>query len=371
MASEIILDERVKGVMNYYSCNMLTTISQLEHVSDIFYSETYRAASKKISGYIAGRVMNKKEKEFNESLNFLEKKGFISKTKLEIMEQEKQALGNRAETASTVAMALMPIIFSMAEKKIDQKNYADFFLAWTAYLNQDSKINAMITTNTNSILKSFGVNMSNDQIHKKLDAFRICGFKQPKLSKRYMNSMNKVEIEQLNSIAKLLISPLDMDNAKVKERSMEFLCDFFNMAYAEAEQKIDDICAAQDQVSKLSICTAIDSISFFKSFMRSDGDALDMAQYGIDLDPQMERSKENNIKINKWNEDINHFGVDEGLEKNDWEKDFGNKEEFTEDVIDISHETMADIIKPSREQGIDFMNATMDSEDFFGGDYYA
>lgn len=371
MANEVILDERVKGILNYYSNNMLTTMSQIDHVSEIFYSDIYRTCSKQFSQYIAARVMDKKEKDIRETFNVFEKNlGFISRHKRELMEKQIQDAGTRAGVSASIIMGSIPLLFSHLEKKIDQKNYADFFLGWTAYLNQDGNINAMITTNTAAILRSFGKNMPNDVIRKKLEELRKLGSHQPRLSKRYMNSLNHVEVEALNSIAKLLISPLDMDNVKVKDRSMEFLCDFFDMSYTEAEQKIDDIYIAQDHVSKLSICTAINYLSFFKSFIDSDSDALDMAEYDISLDPQMDRCIENNEKISKWNRDIDNYGVEEGLEKNSFEDDFGEKKEITEDIVEVSNGVMEDTIMPDREQGMEFMEATMDSEEYFGGEWY-
>lgn len=149
---------------------------------------------------------------------------------------------------------------------MNKMNFEKFFMTWMGYINQGMEVSQIMLANTQSILKAANLNLSHERIRAGIRAGQAAS-SLPYLSKRNRSSLNSAGEENMQSIAKLMVSTADLTNHQVRDRALEFMEDIFNISYYDAEQKIEDIQYAQDYLSSFVSFSSFDYISFLKNLL--------------------------------------------------------------------------------------------------------
>ncbi|MGN0606336.1 MAG: hypothetical protein ACI4JM_07425 [Oscillospiraceae bacterium] len=298
---EAVLSENVKYQIQRYSEDTLTSIVQLDHVGDLLHSDVYKATSNKLAAYLSGTVMQKKEKAFYESLKWYEKLGFINSSKQAAYEKSVDTAGKTTALAVNLATTAVPYIKDAISSRMSKLNYEKFFMSWIGYINHGTEVTPIMISNVQSIMLAGGIQLSHEAVAAGIKAGQVTS-SLPHLNKGNMTAINASGIENMNSIAKMVVSTADLENGRVKDRALEFLEDVFYIPYQEANQKLDDIMYAQDYLSRFVTFSAFDYLTFFQEFISSSSEAAKIGSYDVGMDVYTQRrikNKESVIAIAK------------------------------------------------------------------------
>ena len=308
----IVLSEGVKNQIQRYSEDTLTSIAQLDHVGELLYSDAYKNASNQLAAYLSGTVMRKKEAAYHQSLKWYEKCGFLSSGKQEVYQRSVDRAGKTTALVVNLATTAVPYIASAIESGVNKMNFEKFFMTWMGYINQGMEVSQIMLANTQSILKAANLNLSHERIRAGIRAGQAASWRQY-ISKRNRSSLNSAGEENMQSIAKLMVSTADLTNHQVRDRALEFMEDIFNISYYDAEQKIEDIQYAQDYLSSFVSFSSFDYISFFKEFVASSSETIKIGSYDVDMDVYAQKRANNKKNIIEVAKDVAEIGVKAGM----------------------------------------------------------
>ncbi len=298
---KVVLSENVKYQIQKYSEDTLTSIVQLDHVRDLLHSNTYKNLSNQLVAYVSGTVMQKKEQAFHESLKWYEKLGFINSSKQAAYEKNVDKAGKTTALAVNFATTAVPYIKDAIDSGMSKLNYEKFFMSWIGYINYGMEITPIMVSNTQSIMLAGGIQLSNETVSAGIKTGQITS-NLPHLNRKNMTAINASGIENMNAIAKMVVSTSDLENTRVKDRALEFLEEVFYIPYLEAHQKLEDIMYAQDYLSRFVSFSAFDYVTFFQDFISSSSEAAKIGTYDVGMDVYTQRrikNKENVICIAK------------------------------------------------------------------------
>lgn len=293
----IVLSDNVKHQIQRYSEDTLTSIVQLDHVGELMHSDAYKVASQKLASFLSGTVMRKKEEEYHQCLKWYEKLGFIKSEKQQAYEHSINRAGKTTALAVNFATTAIPYITDSIESGINKMNFEKFFMSWMGYINQNMEITPIMISNTKSILQAGGVNLSKEKIYTGIKTGQVVSSNLPHLSRRNLSALNSAGEENMNSVAKMIISTADLQQPQVRDRAMEFMEDIFYISYLEAQKKIEDIMCAQEYLSSFVTFSSFDYITFFKDFIASSPEAIKIGTYDVEMDVYSQKRKSNKENV--------------------------------------------------------------------------
>lgn len=308
----IVLSEGVKNQIQRYSEDTLTSIAQLDHVGELLYSDAYKNASNQLAAYLSGMVMRKKEAAYHQSLKWYEKCGFLSSGKQEVYQRSVDRAGKTTALVVNLVTTAVPYISSAIESGVNKMNFEKFFMTWMGYINQGMEVSQIMLANTQSILEAANIKLSHEEIRAGIRTGQAAS-SLPYLSKRNRSSLNHAGEENMQSIAKLMVSTADLTDRQVRDRALEFMEDIFNISYYDAEQKIEDIQYAQDYLSSFVSFSSFDYISFFKEFVSSSSEAVKIGSYDVDMDVYAQKRANNKKNIIEVAKKVAEVGVRAGM----------------------------------------------------------
>jgi len=309
----ITLTKDVQNTIQEYSGDTLTALTQMDNVSELFHSDAYKKATNQLSVYLADSVKKKKSAEFHNSLNFFEKNGFIKKSKQEAYELSMNSAGKKTALAVSAASMAIPYLIDGINAKINKLNFENFFYGWIGYINSDSELSPLIIRNTQSILSAGNIIKKYDQVSSAIKLSQSVNSALPHLNWKNLTSIDKAGKENLQSIAKLVISTADLEKEKVKNRSMEFLVDLFGISFNEAESKLSDVISAQEHLTKFLSFSTFDYMSFFSDFISSVPEAVKIGTYDVEMDIYAKKRAENKEKVIAAGKELAKIAVKTGI----------------------------------------------------------
>lgn len=309
----ITLTKDVQNTIQEYSGDTLTALTQMDNVSELFHSDAYKKATNQLSVYLADSVKKKKSAEFHNSLNFFEKNGFIKKSKQEAYELSMNSAGKKTALAVSAASMAIPYLIDGINAKINKLNFENFFYGWIGYINSDSEISPLIVRNTQSILSAGNIIKTYDQVASSIKLSQTVNSALPHLNWKNLTSIDNSGKENLQSIAKLVVSTADLEKEKVKNRSMEFLVDLFGISFNEAESKLSDVISAQEHLTKFLSFSAFDYMTFFSDFISTVPEAVKIGSYDVEMDIYAKKRAENKKKVIAAGKELAEIAVKAGI----------------------------------------------------------
>ena len=293
---EAVLLESVKYQIQRYSEDTLTSIAQLDHVGELMHSEAYKTASNQLASYLSGAVMQKKAAEYHESLKWYEKLGFISQSKQQAYEMSMNRAGKTTALAVNFAATALPYITDAIESGMNKVNFQKFFMTWMGYINQGMEITPLMINNTQSILIAGGAHLNSEAVRAGILAGQAVSHL-PHLSRKNMTAFSNSGLENMHSVAKMIVSTADLEQTKVRDRALEFMEDVFYIPYLEAEAKLEDVMYAQEHLSEFLNFSSFDYLTFFKEFIASSQEAVNIGTYDVGMDIYAQKRKANKEKV--------------------------------------------------------------------------
>lgn len=306
---EAVLDERVMHTIEQQSGDSLTAVVQLDHVGDLLHSEMYQKAAYKLADYVSGVVKNKMSASFDKSLNWFERNIHTRASKTAQFAQRADMAGKATSLGVTLAAQAMPFIVQSISSGANKSNFTNFFIRWMSYINQGQEITPLMVSNARDILLASNTMLSRQQITEKLQAGMDNNHLLPHLNKKNMTAINSTGVDNMESMAKMVIATTDLKNVQAHERSLEFLEEGFLIPHLEAEAKLSDIMCAQGHLTDYVNFAAFDYVSFFQKFCQSADEALRIGSYDASMDVYAQSRAANQEKVKNTAKTVAAVGI--------------------------------------------------------------
>lgn len=279
-----VCDTKTQGIIQNFAGDTLDTMIQTDNTSQILNSEMYQKLTNEIGAFIMSGVTHQYEANFHNSLNVFEKCGFISKNKIASYERKHSMLQAGVPIAVSAVANVIPLLAQSIDAKRQQSNMESFFFGWTGYINQTGDITPLMVRNMRQILDSLQLNKSDEDIKIALRGYNTTSQYLPSLSKKNKSTLNGIERGQLIALSKKVVSTADLKVPDIKDRSLEFICDMFDVTYSDGQTLLEDILASQEYLTTVLNFSSIDYMTFFQPFAKSVKDAIQLSQYDVSMD---------------------------------------------------------------------------------------
>ena len=194
------------------------------------------------------------------------------------------------------AAIALPYVADAIESGMNKVNFQRFFMTWMGYINQGMEITPLMVSNTQNILLAGGARLSSEAVRAGILAGQAVSHL-PHLNRKNMTALNNSGLENMHSIAKLIVSTADLEQSRVRDRALEFLEDVFYIPYLEAEAKLEDVMFAQEHLSEFLNFSSFDYLTFFNEFIASSTEAVKIGTYDVSMDVYANMRKQNKEKV--------------------------------------------------------------------------